>query len=146
MKSMASLRLVLFGAALLPSPAQGGTRPVSVDDLMRLRWLADVRISPDGQRVAYVVSQPSVEKNAHEAILYVVPAAGGAATRLTYGTRIFNQPRPVPRLRWSPDGTSLSFIALVDDAPQVLALPLGGGEARPLTSGKERDDELRVVP
>ena len=35
----------------------------------------------------YVVSQPSVEKNAHEAVLYVVPVAGGAATRMILGAR-----------------------------------------------------------
>ena len=38
---------------------------VSVDDLMKLRWIADVQISPDGSRVAYVVSQPNVETNTH---------------------------------------------------------------------------------
>jgi len=31
-----------------------GSRPVTVDDLMRLRAILDVRISPDGERVAYV--------------------------------------------------------------------------------------------
>ena len=110
--------LALFCAAVLPGlPLAAETRAVTVDELMRLRWISDVRISPDGHGVAYVVSQPSVEKNAHEAVLYLVPASGGPATRMTYGTRIFNQPRPAPRLRWSPDGTSLSFVALVEDAP-----------------------------
>ena len=138
MKPGVTLRLVLLCAAVLPGrAAEAQTRPVTVDDLMRLRSISDVRISPDGQRVAYVVSQPSVEKNAHEAVLYVVPAAGGAATRMNYGTRIFNQPRPAPHLRWSPDGASLSFVALVDDAPQVVSLSATGGEARPLTSTKE---------
>ena len=83
--------------------AEAQTRPVTVEDRMRLRSIPDVRISPDGQRVAYVVSQPSVEKNAPVAVLWVVPVAGGAATRMNYGTRIFNQPRPAPRLRWSPE-------------------------------------------
>ena len=138
MKAETALRLALFCAAFMTGrslEAQG--RLVTVDDLMRLRSIPDVRISPDGQRVAYVVSQPSVEKNVHEATLYVVPALGGPATRMNYGTRIFSQPRPAPHLRWSPDGGSLSFVALVDDAPQVVTLSATGGEARPLTSGKE---------
>ena len=50
---------------------------MTVDDLMKLRSIVDVRISPDGERVAYVVSTPSLPKNEHEAALFVVPAAGG---------------------------------------------------------------------
>jgi dipeptidyl aminopeptidase/acylaminoacyl peptidase len=111
--------------------------PVSVDDLMRLRTISDVRISPDGQRVAYVVSQPNLEKSVHDAVLYTVPAMGGAPLRMTYGTRILNQPVPKPQLRWSPDGSSLGFIAMIDDVPQVVVMSAAGGEPRAVTSTKE---------
>jgi len=80
-KPEAALRLALFCAAFVTGrslEAQG--RLVTVDDLMRLRSIPDVRISPDGQRVAYVVSQPCVEKDVPEAGLYVVPALGGPAS------------------------------------------------------------------
>lgn len=127
----ATLALAVMAAA--PDAA----RKVTVDDLMRLRSISDVRISPDGRQVAYVVSEPSFEKDAHEAALYLVPATGGAPLRLTYQSRIFNQPRPHPRLRWSPDGQHLSFLAFVDEAPQVVALPIAGGEARALTRVKQ---------
>ena len=43
--------------------------PVTVADLMGLRSISDVRISPDGRQVAYVVSRPSLEKDEHEAVL-----------------------------------------------------------------------------
>jgi hypothetical protein len=68
MRREATIGLVLLLAAGLPREGAAQTRPVTVDDLMRLRWVADVRISPDGQHVAYVVSQPSVEKNVHDAV------------------------------------------------------------------------------
>ena len=137
MKPGAVLGLVLSCAAAWPGSGWAAPHAVTVDDLMRLRWIADVQISPDGQRVAYVVSQPSVERNAHEAVLYVVPAAGGTPVRMNYGTRIFNQPRPAPHLRWSPDASSLAFIALVNDLPQVVRLGAGGGEAQTVTTAKE---------
>ncbi len=107
---------------------------VTVDDLMRLRTICDARISPDGQRVAYAVSTPSLEHAEHEAILYVVPAAGGPALRLTYNTRIFNQPVPNPRVRWSPDGALVSFVGFVNNVPQVMAMSSRGGEPWALTS------------
>jgi len=130
-------RVLLVGAALPLCSLQAETRLVTVDDVMGLRSLSDVRISPDGRRVAYVVSRPSVEKNIHEANLFVVPVAGGPSVRMTYATRVFSQPRPAPRLRWSADGATLSFIASIDDMPQVVVLDPTGGEARPVTSVKE---------
>ena len=125
---------LVVGLALLASPLSAAARPVTVGDLMALRSIADVRISPDGRQVAYVVSQPSFEKDEHEAVLYLVPASGGSPMRLTYNTRIFNKPRPAPHLRWSPDGARLSFLAFAGDVPQVYALDVRAGEARALTS------------
>ena len=69
MNRRAYLGLALFCALAFPSPGLAAPHPVNVDDLMRLRWIADVQISPDGERVAYVVSQPSVENNTHDALL-----------------------------------------------------------------------------
>ena len=40
--------------------AQARARPVSVDDLMALATINDVKIAPAGDRVAYTVSTPSV--------------------------------------------------------------------------------------
>jgi dipeptidyl aminopeptidase/acylaminoacyl peptidase len=107
---------------------------MTVDDLMGLRTIVDVKISPDGNRVAYVVSRPSVERNAHEPELFVVPAAGGTATRLAAGIRIFTPTLPAPRLRWTPDGTRVSFLALVEGRPQVHTTPASGGSSQPITT------------
>jgi dipeptidyl aminopeptidase/acylaminoacyl peptidase len=130
------VRWLLLGAALaVPAPRLAAQ--VSVDDLMRLRSVNDVRISPDGSQVVYSVSTPSLETAAHEAILYRIPAAGGAPVRLTYHTRIFNKPLPNPSLRWSPDGSLISFVAYVDSVPQVMAMAAAGGEPWAITSMKE---------
>src|SRR6267142_1301327 len=55
---------------------------VTLDEVMRFRSIVDVSISPQGDRVAYVVSTPSPARNQHEAALFVVPAAGGSPRRL----------------------------------------------------------------
>ena len=125
--------VALFLLLVVPSISARAAK-VTVDDLMRLRSISDVRISPDGQHIAYVISTPSIEHVQHEAVLYVVPAAGGTPVRLTYATRIFNVPVPLPNLRWSPDGSRLGFIGLVDGVPQVMAISVQGGEAWTLTS------------
>jgi len=110
---------------------------VTVEDLMKLRSIMDVRISPDGESVAYVVSTPSLERNAHEAAIYLVPARGGQPQRVAEGTRVFAPRVPTPKLRWSPDGASVCFLGLAGDKPQVFAVAPSGGEARPLTKAPE---------
>jgi Tol biopolymer transport system component len=128
-----------LGFVLLPllAVAAGQPRPVTVDDEMKLRAIVDVRIAPDGETVAYVVSTPSLVKNEHEAALYVVPARGGPPVQFAPTLRIFNTPLPAPRLRWSPDGVALSLLAFAGDRPQVFAVPLAGGAPRPLTDTPE---------
>jgi dipeptidyl aminopeptidase/acylaminoacyl peptidase len=122
-------------AAVLSAP--NTLRPVTIDDLMRMRAMSDVRISPDGERIAYVVSEASFERNAYEPAIFVVPSAGGAPMELTLSVRIFNRPLPAARLKWTPDGSALSFLAWVGERPQVMTLPIGGKAAKQITSAPE---------
>jgi dipeptidyl aminopeptidase/acylaminoacyl peptidase len=117
--------------------AQPVRRPVTVDDLMKLRAIVDARIAPDGSRVAYVVSTPSLAKNEHEGALFVVPAAGGTPVRIGATVQIFNVPVPTPRLRWSPDSSTVAVLALQNGRPQIAAVPADGGAARMLTAAPE---------
>jgi dipeptidyl aminopeptidase/acylaminoacyl peptidase len=137
-RSMKQLSAVPVGLAVAVAlGAQAPRRALSVDDLMALSSIVDVKISPDGARVAFVVSTPSIEKNEHVPALFVVPASGGPAARVGESLRIFNTPSPLPRLSWSPDSTSVSVLAFADSRPQVFAVPGRGGEPRQLTSAQE---------
>src|SRR5438876_12307174 len=96
-------------------------------DEMKLRSIVDVKISPDGERVAYVVSTPNLDTNQHDAALYL------DSKRIAENLRIFNTPLPHPNLRWSPDGTTLSLLAFGGERPQVFAIPISGGGPHALT-------------
>jgi dipeptidyl aminopeptidase/acylaminoacyl peptidase len=121
-------------AALAGRGAAPGAR-VTVADLMAVRSIVDVKISPDGSRVAYAVSTPSVAKNAHETAVFVVPAAGGSPVRVAADVQIYTPALPAPRLRWLPDGASVSVLGLVGGRAQVFtAAAAGGGEARAVTT------------
>jgi len=129
--------LFLLALAAAATPAEVHRRSVTVDDLMRVRSITDVRISPDGERVAYVVSTPSLPKNEHETALYVIDVRGGEAKRIGESVRIFNTPLPAARLRWSPDGSSLALLGFAADKPQVFSIPVAGGDAKALTDAPE---------
>ena len=126
-----------FLIALFAAAASAQLRNFTLDDEMKLRSIVDVKISPDGKRVAYVVSTPSLAKNEHEAALYFVPSEGGDPVRLGETVHILNTPLPAPRLRWSPDGTTLGVLGLSNDKPQVFAIPLRGGVPHALTDAPE---------
>lgn len=127
---------LMVAASVAGSSAQA-PRHVTIDDLMGLRTINDVKISPAGNLIAYVVSTPSVARNAHEPELYVVPATGGPPTRVAAGAQIFTPALPAPRLRWSPDGQTISFLALADGRPQVFTVNASGGAARAITRAPE---------
>lgn len=104
-------------------------RPFRPEDIFRFKTLSDPQISPDGRRVAFVVTFADREQDAYRAQLYVAPTDGGAPVRWTNGPRKDSQPR------WSPDGRYLAFVReLPDEKPQLYLLRADGGEAWKLTS------------
>jgi dipeptidyl aminopeptidase/acylaminoacyl peptidase len=133
---------VVAGAIAWPSSrvvAQLTTRPpaFTLDDEMTMRAVIDLRIAPDGEKVAYVVSTPSLTKNAHEAALFVVSSRRGSPQRVGEDVHIFNSPVPRPQIRWSPDSATISIVGLTPGGPQVFAIPWSGGAARQLTKAPE---------
>jgi dipeptidyl aminopeptidase/acylaminoacyl peptidase len=129
--------LAFTSGARMNAPQPARPPAFTLDDEMKMRAVVDVRIAPDGGRVAYVVSTPSLLKNEHEAALFVVPSRGGASTRLGDAVHIFNTPVPRPQLRWSPDSSTVSLVGLAGDRPQVFAIPISGAAPRALTAAPE---------
>jgi dipeptidyl aminopeptidase/acylaminoacyl peptidase len=115
------------------APAQS-PRPVTIDDLMALGTINDVKISPAGDRVAYTVSTPSLARNAHEPQLFVVSASGGTPKRLAESQRIYTPALPAPRVRWQPGGKIVSVLVVTENGPQVLGVMPDSGSAAILTA------------
>jgi dipeptidyl aminopeptidase/acylaminoacyl peptidase len=131
---MSIARIVSLLAITALSVSAQAPRRVTIDDLMSLRTINDVKISPAGDRVAYTVSTPSVERNAHEAALFVMPSTGGTAKRLAESHRIFAPALPAPRLRWLPGGQAMSVLVAGASGPQVLTVNPDTNAATVVTS------------
>jgi dipeptidyl aminopeptidase/acylaminoacyl peptidase len=124
----AAVVLITSPAALTQSP-----RRVTIDDLMALRTINDVEISPSGDRIAYTVSTPSLDSNTHVPELFVIAASGGTPRRLAESQHIYSPALPAPRLRWSPDGTRISMLVAGAGAPQLAAVNPDTGEVTSLS-------------
>ncbi|MYA34793.1 MAG: S9 family peptidase [Gemmatimonadales bacterium] len=93
-------------AVLLSVPglaAQEG-RPLELEDYYRLKDAGSPALSPDGSRVAYVVTSVLEEENRRHSGIWLVDADGsGEPTRVTSPSFSASSPR------WSPDGRYLVF-------------------------------------
>ncbi|HEY8394696.1 MAG TPA: hypothetical protein VIK92_07865, partial [Thermaerobacter sp.] len=56
--------------------ARDGKRPMTSRDLLRMRFVGDPRISPDGSLVAWVEQWIDAGRNAYRSNIFVAPADG----------------------------------------------------------------------
>ena len=90
---------------------------VSAAQAMTPLWLRDVRISPDGSKIAFC----------YKGDIWSVPAAGGTATRLT--TQSSYEAFPV----WSPDSRQIAFASSRNGGYDIYVMSAEGGSANRLT-------------
>jgi dipeptidyl aminopeptidase/acylaminoacyl peptidase len=94
----------------------------------------DPRWSPDSSRIAFVSDRTGHEfDSSRNTDVWVIPAAGGALTRIS------DHQGPDRNPRWSPDGKKIAFLGSVDEEDQALIYlaPAEGGKSTAL--GKDFD-------
>ncbi len=100
-------------------------RALTPDDYWALRFITDMRLSPDGGLLAYVLRGSDREANETRSAIWLLDTATGQSRRLTSGEKRDTSPR------WSPDGRTLAFISDREDGvAQLYTIAPDGGEAQ----------------
>jgi dipeptidyl aminopeptidase/acylaminoacyl peptidase len=103
----------------------GGPKRWTVNDVMAVKGVGEVAVSPDGKRIAYVVTERNTETNVTNSDVWVVSVTGGDARRVTSGPRADRAPQ------WANDGSWIAFLSDRADnkLTQVYGIDPAGGEA-----------------
>jgi len=122
---MRRFALVLVLTLAVP-PALATARPFTPADMVAMERIADPQPSPDGKRVAFVVTTMDLDANRGRKDIWMCDLDGSRLTRLT--TDPANDWAP----RWADDST-LYFLSSRSGSAQVWRIKLTGGEAERIT-------------
>jgi acylaminoacyl-peptidase len=137
--------------------ARGQKPPLTLDDFFNAVEIRAVRISPDGHAVVIETSRADWGANRFRSDLWLYRDGGGG--RLVALTQSGHDSSP----EWSPDGRWVAFLSdrpqpappadepasdekEKKDVAQLYVIPADGGEASPLTNGKEEVHAFAWTP
>jgi len=118
-RSILCFGLVLLSTTILA--AQFG-----VDDLMKVRRVADPQISPDGKRVAFTIGDVRFDDNrvVNQIFVTEIDEDKDPPKAVTNGASSSTSPR------WSPDGKKLAFVT----GGQIWVMDRDGGDKKQVTN------------
>src|SRR5256885_10818776 len=120
----------LATATLAQEPPKASVlKPLTPEASLDLRSISDLQFSPDGNRLAFVVTEPA-KGDGRARHIWLYDKQSGSLRQFTYSAKSDFLPR------WSPDSKRLAFLSDRDDQQQVYAMRANGGEASALTKGK----------
>ncbi len=151
MKRLACAALLLSAFALgaqNPAPEPGATgskRPMTFEDLQKMRRLGDLDVSRDGKWVLFTVMDVDLAKNTKTPHLWIVPVSGGEERALTASMA------GESRGRFSPDGKQIAFLTDRGQGTQIWLASFDSsagtiGEPRELTHISTEADNVTWDP
>ncbi|HEX8408552.1 MAG TPA: S9 family peptidase [Thermoanaerobaculia bacterium] len=99
---------------------------LTITDYATMPNVTAPRWSPDGKRIAYVVTKADLERSVYDSDVWLIDADGKNDRQLTRARGADFRPH------WSPDGRRLAFVSDRDGKNALWLIDPDGGEARKL--------------
>ena len=133
---------------LAASPPNTIRHIITPEDVLTIRELYDVKLSPDGKQIAFEVSEPNQPREPRASNIWVVPTDGREPPRpLIPGLKSADAPS------WSPDGHTLAFLsdrgdeeAVADSSRQIYLWREGEKKALKFTNVPGGVDQYQWSP
>jgi len=132
-------RIVCLALSLLAASAALADS-FTAEHLVRIDRVGAPAVSPDGKLIVYAVRHTDMEADKGRYDLWLSTIDGAAPRQLT--THEANDTSPA----WSPDGRHILFLSSRGGSTQVWRLPVGGGEAQPVTDLPLDVGTFRISP
>ena len=112
------------------TPALAAPRPMTPEDLWKVKRVGAPSVAPDGKWCVVDVTTWDVDKDESSSNLWLLATDGKTQKQLTNTTGKNGAPK------WSPDGKWIAFTSqrAADEGPQVYVISPDGGEARRVSS------------
>lgn len=129
----------------LETPAARPGAPISIDDLLRLRDLSSISVSPDGKWLAFSIRVASLASNDYRVRWFIVDSMGasppspvsvdGGQPITAYSGGLPHGYIPPEAAKWSPDGTRIAFRRRIGNRIELWTAVRTSGEATRIFAG-----------
>lgn len=135
-------------------PSPGG--PLRIEDLITLRDIGPISISPDGRWLAFSVRQPILDEDRYAVRWFAAPVDGGSPPRALAdhaGEPLIDYMYGLPyasispeRAKWSPDGQRLAYRRRIGDHVGLVVGDRASGAVNEVADGAVNVSDFAWLP
>ena len=127
---------------LLPFPAAlCGQRPITPEDCVRTRYVTEIKLSPNGQQVAYVVEEANLDRNVHEHLLYIRDMSRSEQRE---NGKLLLRSDWLANVTWTRHGRAVTVLAEADGKSEIRIIDIDTGNTTTLASSSTRIDGYSI--
>lgn len=134
------LPMIAFSQDGIVKLAEKDRHPFSPEDLLSLKRLSDMQLSPDGELLLYSMKTPDLKTNKSATDLYVLNLKTNETTQLT------DTEEGESNARWSIDGKKIYYISTKMGSPQIYEMDYKSKSSKAISAVATGVANLSISP
>ncbi len=132
--------IFVFSLLLSFLPVFSEKRGMEPEDILNIKAISDLAISPDEKAILFTVTECNLKENEYNTDIWILNLKDGKYFKLTQSQKHDRRPR------WSPDGKFIAFISNRDGKNQIHLMRTDLGEPWKLTDSPTGVDSFEWTP